>query len=60
MTWKYMPPRGTTGGILVGFKNPTFEIVSWQYFELCVTIIVKTQVDNFTWWLIVVYGSPYE
>jgi hypothetical protein len=45
MNWNYMPVVGTTGGILV---------------EYCTMTIVRSKVDNFTWSLIVVYGSPYE
>jgi hypothetical protein len=60
MTWKFLPAKGSAGGILVGFKNPTFEVLSWQSFDYCMTAVVKTQSDNFTWRLIVVYGSPYD
>jgi hypothetical protein len=60
MTLNYLPTKGSTGRILVGFKSSTFEVMSWQYFDYCVTALVKNQIDKFIWRLLVVYGSPYE
>jgi hypothetical protein len=60
MDWKFLSAKGTLGSILVGFKSLTFEIVNWQQYEYCVSLIVKNQLDNFMWRLMVVYGSPYE
>jgi hypothetical protein len=60
MDWKYMPAKGSAWGILVGFKSSTFEVISWQCFDYCVTVVVKNQADKFVWMLVVVYGSPYE
>jgi hypothetical protein len=45
--------------ILVGFKSPTFEVISWQCFDYCVTAVVKNQIDKIIWRLLIVYGSPY-
>jgi hypothetical protein len=39
MTWNFVPAKGTAGGILVGFKNDVFEIISWQAFEFRAVII---------------------
>jgi hypothetical protein len=60
MEWNYIPAEGTAGGILVGFKALTFEVISWQNFKFGATAIVRNHADKFTWRLIVVYGSPYE
>jgi hypothetical protein len=60
MNWNFIPARGAIGGVLVGFKNYLFDIVSWQHFQLCDVTIVRNQIDNLSWRLIVVYGSPYE
>jgi hypothetical protein len=46
MTWNYLLARGSSGGILVGFKSSTFEDISWQCFDYCVTAIVKTRLIN--------------
>jgi hypothetical protein len=56
MNWNFILAKGTTGGVLVGFKNQLFDIVSWQYFEFCVVTIVTNQIDNLNWRLTVVYG----
>jgi exonuclease III len=60
MDWNIAPAEGSAGGILVGFKNSSIEVQRWQNFKFCVSAIVKNSGDNFTWRLIVVYGSPYE
>jgi endonuclease/exonuclease/phosphatase (EEP) superfamily protein YafD len=58
--WKYLPSRGTTRAILVGFRYSLFEIKNWFEFKYCVVPIVHNQKDNFVWRIVVVYGSPYE
>jgi hypothetical protein len=60
MNWNYLLAEATAGGILVGFRDLSFEVISWQNFKLCATAIVKNISDNFIWRLIVVYGSPYD
>jgi hypothetical protein len=58
--WNYIPANRTAGGILVGFNNHKIETLSWLAYNFCVVSIVKNYDDEFTWKLIVVYGSPYE
>jgi hypothetical protein len=58
--WKYVPAKGTTGGILLGCKNASLEIVSWQGFNFCGAALVRQHGDVEMWRVIVVYGSPYE
>jgi hypothetical protein len=58
--WNYIPAKGTSGGILVGFRNTAIEIISWQEFNFCAVSIVRNYAGKITWRLIVVYGSPYE
>jgi exonuclease III len=60
MDWNYLPAEGTAGGILLGFKSSTFEVLSWQNFKFCATAIVKSLGDKLIWRLVTVYGSPYE
>jgi hypothetical protein len=60
MAWNFIPAKGTAGGILVGFRLSTMEIIAWQDFIFCGVAIVKNQSDGLTWRLVVVYGSPYE
>jgi hypothetical protein len=58
--WRYVPASGTAGGILMGFKCSTYDIINWQEFKYCGVAKVKNQADNFVWRVITVYGFPYE
>jgi hypothetical protein len=60
MCWNLLPAVGTAWGILVGIKNLMFDLVGWQCFQFCAAAIIKNQLDNLVWRVIVVYGSPYE
>jgi hypothetical protein len=60
MTWKMLPASETAGGILVGFKNSCFNIISSQPYKYGLSIIVNNIADKVTWRLVVVYGTPYE
>jgi hypothetical protein len=39
--WNWLPAVGTAGGILVGVKEDSFEIISWEIFKYCVLVIIK-------------------
>jgi hypothetical protein len=39
--WNWLPAIGTAGGILVGVKEDSFEIISWEIFTYCVSDIIK-------------------
>ena len=54
------PSLGYGRGILVGFDECVAEVLSWQNKQFTVSAIVKNVVDECTWRLVVVYGSPYE
>lgn len=58
--WHSLPAVGTAGRILVGFDDNVVEILSWQNKQFTVSAMVRNNCDNFTWRLIVVYGSPYD
>jgi exonuclease III len=60
MIWNYVPANGTKGGILVGLKNQTMDILGWQHYEYSDVCLVKNLKDNGIWRLISVYGSPYD
>jgi hypothetical protein len=60
MNWKHVPTEGTAGGILVGFKNKSIEVLSWQICKYCVSAIVRSIDNKFTWRLVVVYGLAYD
>ena len=58
-SWITLPAKNTAGGILVRFKTDRFEVISHNCLEYCVSINVKDLLEDFTWQLIVVYGTPY-
>jgi hypothetical protein len=60
MSWKYVPAKGTAGGILMGLKSVCFPLISWQEFQYAGVALIKNSSDGFIWRLVVVYGSPYE
>jgi hypothetical protein len=35
-TWNWLPAVGTPGGIIVGVKEDSFEVISWEIFKYCV------------------------
>jgi hypothetical protein len=51
---------GTIGGILVGYRAQTLEVMSQENFSSCFIILIRNCEDNLIWRLIVVYGAPYE
>ena len=54
-----MPANKTAGGILVGFRDDLFDIISHTCFKYCVSVIVLDKRENVTWQLITVYGTAY-
>jgi hypothetical protein len=59
-SWNYIPAKGSAGGILVGVKQDSLEVLGWQGLKYCAVLIIRNIIDKFTWRLIVVYGSPYD
>ena len=59
-SWNYLPADGTAGGILVGFRNSKFDIISWEINCFSISTIVKNTTDHVIWKLITVYGSAYD
>ena len=57
--WLSLPAKNTAGGILVGFKKDRFEVISHSCQEFSISIVVRDSLDDFSWQLVVVYGSPY-
>jgi hypothetical protein len=60
VAWHVVPAKGTVGGILVGLKESSFSMLSCQDFKFGTTIMVKNNVDDFVWRLVVIYGPPYD
>jgi hypothetical protein len=39
--WNWLPAVGTAGGILVGVKEDSFEVIYWEIFTYCMSVIIK-------------------
>jgi hypothetical protein len=60
VTWHVVPAKGTSGGggVLVGLKKSMFSMLRCRDFEFGTTIMVKNNVDDFVWRLVVIYAPP--
>jgi hypothetical protein len=58
--WVSHPPRGRSGGILVGVRADTMEILASSDGEFHIKLHVRNKADNFTWSLVAVYGAAQE
>jgi hypothetical protein len=59
-SWFSRPPRGRSGGILLGVRTATMEVLSCSEGEFHIKLHIRNKVDNFTWSLVVVYGAAQE
>ena len=55
--WHCLPPRGRSGGVLLGVKCDTLEVRSVVMGEFAVKFRVRTKADGFDWALVAVYGA---
>jgi hypothetical protein len=55
-TWHFLP----AGGIFVGFKDENLTICNVSILKSSISCMVMDKSKNFSWKLVVVYGSPYE
>jgi hypothetical protein len=58
--WHVVPANGIAGGILVGIRESTFSMMSCQDFKFGTTIMVRDNVDDFVWRMMVIYGPAYD
>jgi hypothetical protein len=55
-----LPAKGITGGILLGVREDSFSISNVSILEHSVSCMLLDKKSNFSWRLVVVYGSPYD
>lgn len=55
--WHCLPLRGRSGGILLGVKCETLEVLNVVYGDFTVKFLVRSKVDGFRWALVAVYGA---
>ena len=55
--WHVLPPRGRSGGILLGVRCETLEVLNVVRGDFAVKFRVRSKLDGFQWSLVAVYGA---
>ena len=55
--WHCLPPRGRSGGILLGVRCDSLEVRSVVMGDFAVKFRVRSKIDGFNWVLVAVYGA---
>ena len=55
--WHCLPPRGRSGGILLGVRCHTLQVREVVLGEFSVKFRIRTKEDGFQWALVAVYGA---
>ena len=55
-TWISSPPRDRSGGILLGVRSDTMEVLAYSMGKFH----IRNRADNFIWSLVAVYGAAQE
>ena len=55
--WHILPPRGRSGGILLGVWCETLEVLNVVRGDFAVKFRVRSKLDGFRWSLVAVYGA---
>ena len=58
--WWSRPPRGRSGGILLGVRAETMEVLASSDGDFHVKVHIHNKADNFTWTLVAVYGAAQD
>ena len=58
--WHSHPPRGRSGGILIGMRVDTMDILAVADMEFYIKLHICNKDDNFVWTLVAVYGAAQE
>ena len=55
--WHCLPPRGRSGGILLGVRCEALEVQSVVMGDFAVKFRMRSKADGFNWALVAVYGA---
>jgi hypothetical protein len=55
--WFSRPPRGRSGGMLLGVRSDTMDVLASSDGEYHIKLTIRNKVDNFIWSLVAVYGA---
>ena len=58
--WKWIPPRGRSGGILIGVRDSSFELLDDSFGEFHIKLHLRNKSDNFICSPINSDKAPYE
>ena len=58
--WYSRPPHGRSGGILLGIRTDTMEVLDVSDGDFHIKMHIRNKSDNFIWSLVVVYGPTQE
>jgi hypothetical protein len=58
--WFSRPPRGRSGGLLIGVRTDTMEVLANSDGEYHIKLTVRNRADNFIWSLVCVYGAAQD
>ena len=58
--WHSCPPRGRSGGMLLGIKADTMELLDHSDGQFHIKFHIRNKSDNFIWSLVAVYGAAQE
>ena len=59
-TWHSRPPRGRSGGILLGVKLESMEVLAVTGGVFHMKFHLRNKADNFIWSLVTVYGAAQD
>ena len=59
-TWHFIPPRGRSGGILLGVKEDSMDVLARTDGDFHIKLHLRNRADNFIWSLVAVYGAAQE
>ena len=59
-TWISRPPRGRSGGLLLGVRKDTMDVLTSSDGDFHIKVNIRNKVDNFTWSLVTVYGAAQD
>jgi hypothetical protein len=58
--WVSRPPRGRSGGLLVGIRTATIEILDNSGGDFHIKLHIRNKSDNFIWSLVSIYGATQD
>jgi hypothetical protein len=56
-TWVSRPPRGRSGGMLIGVRDSSMEVLHISGGDYHIKLHIRNRTDNFVWSLVSVYGA---